>query len=119
MLRTTVVGGLLAVHAWGRRFYYTGQWPPCLTSLACYPSVPLQSALASMLLFNRMDKATQKKIVQEVYERPVCVGDILIQQGDVGAAASQLYIVKHGKFEVGGCVWQPAPSNTHSVVSTM
>ena len=64
-------------------------------------------------------EATQKKIVQEVYERPVCVGDILIQQGDVGAAASQLYIVKHGKFEVGGCVWQPAPSNTHSVVSTM
>ena len=27
-------------------------------------------------------------------------GDILIQQGDVGLAASQLFVVKEGKFEV-------------------
>jgi cGMP-dependent protein kinase 2 len=59
-----------------------------------------QAALQQLLLFNRLDKVTQRKIVGEMYERNVPAGEILISQGDVGPAASQLYVVKSGKFEV-------------------
>ena len=33
-------------------------------------------------------------------ERAVPAGEILIQEGEIGAAASELYVVKSGKFEV-------------------
>ncbi|KIY94555.1 cAMP-dependent protein kinase regulatory subunit [Monoraphidium neglectum] len=35
-----------------------------------------------------------------MWERAVPAGEILIQEGDFGAAASELYVVKEGKFEV-------------------
>lgn len=42
----------------------------------------------------------QQKIVADTYERTIPAGEILIQQGDTGVAAAQLYVVKSGKFEV-------------------
>lgn len=48
----------------------------------------------------KLDKFTQQKIVADTYERKVAAGDILIQQGDTGSSAAQLYVVKSGKFEV-------------------
>jgi cGMP-dependent protein kinase 2 len=38
--------------------------------------------------------------VEEMWERTVSAGEILIQEGEVGLAASELYVVKTGKFEV-------------------
>jgi len=38
--------------------------------------------------------------VADTYEKKVAAGDILIQQGDTGTSAAQLYVVKSGKFEV-------------------
>lgn len=42
----------------------------------------------------------QRKIVQEMYERAVSPGEILIKEGDTGLGATELYVVKSGKFEV-------------------
>lgn len=53
-----------------------------------------------MLLFNRLEPALQHKVVSEMYERVVPAGEILIKEGDTGMAASELYVVKEGKFEV-------------------
>ena len=53
-----------------------------------------------MLLFKNLESAIQRKIVTDMWERTVPAGEILIQEGDVGAAASELYVVKEGKFEV-------------------
>lgn len=60
----------------------------------------IMAALQHLMLFNNLDKPTQRKIVSEMYERPVAAGEILISQGDMGPAASQLFVVKSGKFEV-------------------
>lgn len=57
-------------------------------------------ALASLILFGKLGDDTLKKIAAEMYEKPVHAGDILIQQGDTGISASQLYVVKSGSFEV-------------------
>lgn len=38
-----------------------------------------------MLLFNNLDKAAQRKVAREMYERPIAAGEILIQEGDTGA----------------------------------
>ena len=38
----------------------------------------------------------------EMYERPVSPGEILIKEGDTGMGATELYVVKSGKFEVRG-----------------
>lgn len=54
-----------------------------------------------MLLFDKLESDVQRKIVMEMYERRINAGDILIQEGDVGLAASELYVVKEGQFEVG------------------
>lgn len=59
-----------------------------------------EGALGNLLLFNHLDKKTQRKVVSEMYERSVPAGEILIREGDTGMAASELYIVKQGKFEV-------------------
>lgn len=59
-----------------------------------------QESLSNLLLFNKLDKFVQQKIVADTYERTIPAGEILIQQGDTGAAAAQLYVVKSGKFEV-------------------
>jgi cGMP-dependent protein kinase 2 len=53
-----------------------------------------------MLLFNRLSPSTQRSIVQQTYEIPVPAGRILIHEGDTGLAASELYIIKTGEFEV-------------------
>ena len=60
----------------------------------------MQDSLRNLLLFNKLDKFTQSKIVADTYERQVLAGEILIQQGDTGLAATQLYVVKSGVFEV-------------------
>ena len=39
-------------------------------------------------------------LLQEMYERKVTAGEILIKEGDTGAAASELFVVKSGEFEV-------------------
>ncbi|KAL6746691.1 kinase-like domain-containing protein [Haematococcus lacustris] len=60
----------------------------------------LEGALAKLLLFNRLDSQLQRKVVQEMFERNVAAGEILIKEGDTGLAATELYVVKSGKFEV-------------------
>eukprot|EP00798_Chlamydomonas_sp_ICE-L_P023625 gene23625-9153_t len=60
----------------------------------------IMSALGKLLLFDKLPPETQKKIVSDMYEREVTAGEILIQQGDTGLSASQLYVVKSGTFEV-------------------
>ena len=60
----------------------------------------LQECLSSLLLFDQLDASSKRKIASEMYERTVAAGDILIKEGDVGLAASELYVVKTGEFEV-------------------
>eukprot|EP00884_Botryococcus_braunii_P009728 jgi/Botrbrau1/18757/Bobra.0386s0080.1 len=44
------------------------------------------------------DSASKTRIVKDMYERHVIAGDILIQEGDTGAASCELYVVKSGEF---------------------
>lgn len=60
----------------------------------------MQSALVNLLLFSRLDRITAQRIVSEMYMLPVHAGEILIQQGDSGDAATKLFVVRSGKFEV-------------------
>ncbi|KAI8470474.1 MAG: kinase-like domain-containing protein [Monoraphidium minutum] len=60
----------------------------------------IKTSLGNLLLFGRLDRAAQVKIAENTWERSVRAGEILIQEGDVGLAASELYVVKAGKFEV-------------------
>ena len=53
-----------------------------------------------MLLFGKLEVSVQQRVVQEMYERKVSAGEILIKEGDTGLAASELYVVKEGEFEV-------------------
>lgn len=53
-----------------------------------------------MLLMGKLEASTQLRVVQEMYERKVTAGEILIKEGDTGLAASELYVVKEGEFEV-------------------
>jgi hypothetical protein len=62
--------------------------------------------LAKLLLFNRLDTQIQRKLVAEMFERNVNAGEILIKEGDTGLAATELYVVKSGKFEVSCTVKQ-------------
>jgi cGMP-dependent protein kinase 2 len=66
------------------------------------PPPPLlpQSSLCNLLLFGRLDRAAQGKIAEHTWERAVAAGEILIQEGEVGLAATELFVVKSGKFEV-------------------
>ena len=56
--------------------------------------------LTNVLLFNHITPEQQRAIVAEMYERPIPAGEILIQEGDTGLAANELYVVKQGEFEV-------------------
>lgn len=56
--------------------------------------------MSKMLLMGKLDAAVQQRVVQEMYERKVGAGEILIKEGDTGLAASELYVVKEGEFEV-------------------
>jgi cGMP-dependent protein kinase 2 len=60
----------------------------------------LQETLNKVLVFNKMERHLQRKVVSEMYERTVSAGEILIKEGDTGLAAAELYVVKTGKFEV-------------------
>lgn len=44
----------------------------------------LQSCLAKLLLFGKVDWAGQRRIAAEMYERSVMAGEILIKEGDTG-----------------------------------
>lgn len=52
-------------------------------------------------MFERLDKASQHKVVEHCWVRKVSAGEILIQEGETGLAASELYVVRDGSFEVG------------------
>ncbi|PSC70618.1 cyclic nucleotide dependent kinase [Micractinium conductrix] len=60
----------------------------------------IEESLTKLLLFNNLDRGAQRKVVREMYERPIAAGEILIQEGDTGLSASELYVVKTGEFEV-------------------
>jgi signal-transduction protein with cAMP-binding, CBS, and nucleotidyltransferase domain len=60
----------------------------------------IEESLARILLFSKLDPGLQRKIVAEMFEREVQAGEILINEGDTGLAATELYVVKSGKFEV-------------------
>lgn len=68
----------------------------CCCCLLC-----LQKALSKLLLFHRLDPSAQAKIVEHTWTRTVPAGEILIQEGEKGLAATELYVVKSGSFEVG------------------
>lgn len=53
-----------------------------------------------MLLMGKLEASVQQRVVQEMYERKVSAGEILIKEGDTGLTASELYVVKEGEFEV-------------------
>jgi CRP-like cAMP-binding protein len=61
----------------------------------------LQKALSKLLLFDRLEPAAQAKVVEHTWMRSVAAGEILIQEGETGLAATELYVVKSGTFEVG------------------
>eukprot|EP00775_Hariotina_reticulata_P007218 gene7218-7431_t len=60
----------------------------------------IEENLNKVLVFNKLERHLQRKVVSEMYERAVTAGEILIKEGDTGLAASELYVVKSGKFEV-------------------
>jgi cGMP-dependent protein kinase 2 len=59
-----------------------------------------QESLSRLLVFSKLNTDLQRKIVTEMHERTVNAGEILINEGDTGLAATELYVVKSGKFEV-------------------
>jgi CRP-like cAMP-binding protein len=63
--------------------------------------------LNKVLVFNKLEPHLQRKVVVNMYEQCVSAGEILIKEGDSGAAASELYVVKSGKFEVRHSSAQP------------
>ena len=67
-----------------------------------------------MLIFGQLDAALQARIAEDMYERRVPPGEILIQEGDAGSAASELYIVKEGEFEA-----RPAPHPPYPLACTL
>ncbi|GIL65139.1 hypothetical protein Vafri_18948 [Volvox africanus] len=74
--------------------------PPKATPVAVEDYEFIKSSLVNLLLFSRLDRGTAQKIVSHMYMLPVAAGDILIQQGDTGDAATKLFVVRSGKFEV-------------------
>jgi CRP-like cAMP-binding protein len=69
------------------------------------------------LLFTRLEPASKRKVVNEMYERNVSAGEILIKEGDTGIGASELYVVKSGKFEVcHGLAYLSATSLAHCTI---
>eukprot|EP00878_Enallax_costatus_P001687 GHUV01001841.1.p1 GENE.GHUV01001841.1~~GHUV01001841.1.p1 ORF type:complete len:745 (+),score=263.55 GHUV01001841.1:565-2799(+) len=60
----------------------------------------IQRSLSKLLLFDRLDPSVQTKIIEHTWVRQVPAGEILIQEGETGLAATELYVVKNGHFEV-------------------
>jgi hypothetical protein len=76
----------------------------------------LQETLNKVLVFNKMERHLQRKVVSEMYERTVSAGEILIKEGDTGLAAAELYVVKTGKFEVRQAVTYSAAATAAGAV---
>ncbi|GFR52827.1 hypothetical protein Agub_g15453, partial [Astrephomene gubernaculifera] len=74
--------------------------PPKATRTEASDYEFIKSSLINLLLFSRLDRVTAQRIVSEMYMLPVLAGEILIQQGDTGDAATKLFVVRSGKFEV-------------------
>ena len=51
----------------------------------------LQQCLNKLLLMGKLDAAVQRKVVQEMYERKVTAGEILIKEGDTGELICLLF----------------------------
>ncbi|KAJ9514779.1 hypothetical protein QJQ45_028553 [Haematococcus lacustris] len=47
-----------------------------------------------------MDNQSQRMLVQNMYKRQVTAGEILVDQGSTGLAATQLYVIESGSFEI-------------------
>ncbi|KAG1658436.1 hypothetical protein FOA52_009857 [Chlamydomonas sp. UWO 241] len=60
----------------------------------------IEAALSRLLLFNKLAPGLQRKIVSEMHEQQSVAGEILIKEGDTGLGASELFVVKSGKYEV-------------------
>jgi len=74
--------------------------PPDAVKAATADLPFIENALSKLLLFHHLEPLVQTKIVAEMYELQVPAGEILIKEGDTGLGASELYVVKSGKFEV-------------------
>jgi hypothetical protein len=81
---------------------HTRQPPACPCPPARVCVLHTQAALSKLLLFDRMGDAAQAKVADNMWTRRVGAGEILIQEGETGLAASELYVVKDGSFEVRG-----------------
>jgi len=57
-------------------------------------------SLSNLLLFERLSPDSKLRVVENMWLKDVRPGEILIQEGEVGIAASELYVVKAGSFEV-------------------
>ena len=60
----------------------------------------LIQALGKLLIFDNLPHEKQVKLCANMYSTDVAAGEILIREGEEGVAASELYIVKSGDFEV-------------------
>ena len=63
-----------------------------------------------VLFFGQLEDGLRARIATDMYERRVSAGEILIQEGDTGLTAAELYIVKDGEFEVGSTSSSPSAS---------
>jgi cGMP-dependent protein kinase 2 len=63
------------------------------------PKTP-QTSLSNLLLFARLPPDAKLKVCEAMWELRVPAGEILIQEGETGLAASELYVVAQGGFEV-------------------
>ena len=60
----------------------------------------LMKSLSKLLLFANLSDAKKVALCSKMYHVDVAAGEILIREGDSGLAASELYVVKSGEFEV-------------------
>ena len=100
-------GGIERVDVISRAFGITGghisRRPslPSSASSALEKDFPfLMEALSKLLIFANLSPEKQATLCSNMYEREIAAGEILIREGEEGAAASELYVVKSGDFEV-------------------
>ncbi|BDA41611.1 cGMP-dependent protein kinase 2 [Coccomyxa sp. Obi] len=89
-----------AITEGGRKSRASVKLPPKAVRSSAEDWPFIESCLAKLLLFGKVDWAGQRRIAAEMYERSVMAGEILIKEGDTGLGASELYVVKSGEFEV-------------------
>ena len=100
-------GGIERVDVISRAFGITGghisRRPslPSSASSALEKDFPfLMEALSKLLIFANLSPEKQATLCSNMYEREIAAGEILIREGEEDAAASELYVVKSGDFEV-------------------